>query len=76
VLDRGGSVVVDISSSACSGIFGSIFKPLQVGMTGYESSTVARSGLLRRPEYEEGDEGRRGARGRMMRPVASTPGDE
>jgi hypothetical protein len=65
-----------MSSSACSGMLGSIFRPLHVGILGYESSIVARKGLLRRPEYADGDDGRRGATGRMKRPVASTPGDE
>jgi hypothetical protein len=68
--------VVEMSSSAFSGIFGSMLRPLHVGMPGYESSIVARSGLLRRPGYADGDDGRRGACGRIKRPVVSIPGDE
>lgn len=45
------------SSSACSGILGSIAKPLQD--TGYDSSIALRRGLLRRPELR-GEAGRRG----------------
>lgn len=63
------------SSSACSGMFGSIASPLHD--TGYDSSIALLSGLLLRPELK-GDAGRLGAVWPkvMNRPLESTPGDE
>lgn len=73
-----GMVEFDISSSACSGMFGSIFRPLHE--LGNDSSNVDRNGLRRLPALI-GEDGRRGAKcpgciGVMNRPDESRPGDE
>jgi len=48
------------SSSACSGMFGSMFNPLHDGVPGYDSSIAERSGLRLLPACN-GDDGLRGA---------------
>lgn len=63
------------SSSACSGMLGSMAKPLHE--TGYDSSMALLRGLLRRPLLN-GEAGLRGVMnaGVMNLPLESTPGDE
>jgi hypothetical protein len=59
--DTVGSVcrlVAVMSSSACSGMFGSMLRPLQLGVPEYVSSIADRRGLLLLPENPEGDGGR------------------
>lgn len=70
------SMSEDSSSSACSGIFGSIFSPLHDGPVGYGSSMVVLSGLLLLPECNGEDGLRMVAYGLMYRPEESTPGEE
>ena len=56
ICERPSGSLSERSSSACSGIFGSIARPLQE--TGYDSSMAIRRGLLLRPELS-GEAGRR-----------------
>jgi hypothetical protein len=69
-------LLAEISSSACSGMFGSMYSPLHVGPAGYASSIADLNGLLRRVERPRGEAGRCGAvtAGMMNLPVESTPG--
>ena len=53
-----GAVFGGMSSSACSGIAGSMLRPDQDGVPGYGSSTAERKGLRLRPALR-GDEDRR-----------------
>jgi len=77
VCERLSGSLSDRSSSACSGILGSIARPLQE--TGYDSSIAVRRGLRLRPALS-GEAGRRGFvwywPGVMNLPLASRPGDE